>query len=310
MHPSGTNFPRTARPQLWRAVFALSLLAPAGAAAESQILNDTANGPHPVLDWPKDFHIGVTRIEHVACAEGQSKCHEALVIRRVQGVSWRLTAYRIELNYVAAHQGTDPDLIVTARTGGAHCCYTIHVLWTGPKVREQVIPVLDNDETGFLAQPEGPPKLRFGDFNFAYWRASFADSPAPSVILHFDSATMRYEVDVEAMRAAPPDEAALAGMASEIRKAESDLPIGDKPPAPLLWSHMLDLIYSGNADSARRLLDLAWPAGRGGKDEFVACFTAKLNAGDWWRVAKLSKKLGADAVFPAAAGTACPKRER
>jgi len=99
-------------------------------------------------------------------------------------------------------------------------------------------------------------------------------------------------------------------MAAEIRKAESDLPKGDKPPAPLLWSHMLGLIYSGNADSARRLLDLAWPAGRSGKDEFVACFTAKLTAGDWWRRVKLGEKLGADAAFPAAAATACPKRER
>jgi len=310
MHPSGTKFLRTARWQLWLAALAAILLAPAGAAAESQILNDTANGPHPVLDWPKDFHIGVTRIEHVACAEGQSKCHESLVIKHAQGVSWRLTDYRIELNYVAEHQGAGPDLIVTAWTGGAHCCYTIHVLWAGPKLREQVIPVLDNDEAGFLAQSGGPPKLRFGDFNFAYWRASFADSPAPSVILHFDSAAKRYEVNIEAMRAAPPDDAALAGMAAEIQKAESDLPKGDKPPAPLLWSHMLDLIYSGNADSARRLLDLAWPAGRSGKDEFAACFTAKLTAGDWWRVAGLAKKLGADAAFPAAAGTACPKRER
>lgn len=97
MHPSGTNFPRTARSQLWRAVFALSLLAPTGAAAESQILNDTANGPHPVLDWPKDFHIGVTRIEHAACAEGQSKCHESLVIKHAQGVSWRFRHARSKL---------------------------------------------------------------------------------------------------------------------------------------------------------------------------------------------------------------------
>ena len=309
MHSPGTNFLSTAKSQLWCAALAAILLAPP-AAAESQILNDTANGPHPVLDWPKDFHIGVTRIEHVACAEGQSKCHETLVVRHAQGAAWRLAATRIELNYIADHAGTGPDLIVTASTGGAHCCYTIHVLWTGPKLREQVIPVLDNDEVGFLTQSDGPPKLRFGDFSFAYWRASFADSPAPSVILHFDSAAKRYDVDVEAMRAAPPDDSALAGMAAEIKKAESDLPKGDKPPAPLLWSHMLDLIYSGNAASARRLLDLAWPDGRKGKDEFVACFAAKLNGGDWWRVAGLSKKLGADMAFPAAAGTACPKSER
>lgn len=292
-----------------RAALALYALAAAPAFAD-HILNDTDNGPHPVLDWPKDFHIGIAHIERTACPEAKPKCRETLVIKSGQSAAFRLSAFRFELNYVARRTGPGPDLIVTASTGGAHCCYTVHALWLDPKLHDQEIPVADNDEVGFLAVVDELPKLKFGDFNFAYWRASFADSPAPAIILHFDRASGRFEPDIEAMRRPAPDDATLTRMVLDIRKAETQIPKGEKPPAPLLWQHMLDLIYSGNAESARRLLDQAWPAQRPGKDEFFACFTGKLVQGEWWRSAKLGEKLGADAAFPAKAGKTCPEGKR
>ncbi len=270
------------------------------------ILNDTDNGPHPVLDFPPVLDIAGAQLQRAASHDSEGRPSETLTVRRGQHVLLRLRAYRFELNYRAKVSGAGPDAIVTGWTGGAHCCFTIHALWLSHDIRQQIIPVMDNDETGFLSDergPDAPPKLRIGDFTFAYWRASFADSPAPTVIFRFDPPTGRYAPDIEAMHKPAPDDAALAAMAKDIHDAERDLPKGDSPPAPLLWKDMLDLIYSGNAPAAHRLFEMAWPEDREGKDEFLACFTEKLSKGIWWRSEKLGRLLEAEGVFRVSATT-------
>ena len=271
-----------------------------------EVLNDTDNGPHPVLDFPPVLDIAGAQLHRAASHDSEGRPSETLTVRRGQHVLLRLRAYRFELNYRAKVSGAGPDAIVTGWTGGAHCCFTLHALWLAHDFRQQIIPVMDNDETGFLPDergPDAPPKLRFGDFTFAYWRASFADSPAPTVIFRFDPPTGRYAPDIDAMRKPAPDDAAVAAMAKEIRDAERDLPKGDSPPAPLLWKDMLDLIYSGNAPAARRLFDMAWPEDREGKDVFLACFAERLSKGIWWRSEKLGRLLEAEGVFRVSATT-------
>ena len=69
------------------------------------------------------------------------------------------------------------------------------------------------------------------------------------------------------MRKPAPDAAAWAMMKSEIRAGTNDVCISwnSWSPVPvLLWSHMLDLIYSGHADVAWRLMDETWATGWGG----------------------------------------------
>lgn len=289
----------------------LVLCAVGGAADADRVLNDTSNGPHPVLDWPKSPKIAGADVRYTPADEKHGRKSDTLVIQRDALVLLRLRAYRIELNYINEQSESGPNLIVTTFTGGAHCCFTVHALWLGQSFKNQVIPVEDNDEVGFLGNGTEPPKLQFGDFTFAYWFASFADSPAPNVVLHFDPQAGQYVPDIEAMRKPAPDDAALAAMVDAIKKAESNLPKGDEPPAPELWRNMLDLIYSGNPVAARKLVDLAWPQTRDGEEGFLACFTGKLVGGYFWKNAKLGELLGADAVFHAGPGTkkACKKYE-
>lgn len=296
---------------LIRLAAALCVAAP-GSAFADQVLNDTADGPHPVLDFPGDLEIAGAKIYRTPSHDSEGRPDEILTIRRGQHVLLSLRADHFELNYRGETTGAGPDLILTSGTGGAHCCFTIHVLWLGHDSRQQVIPVLDNDEAGFLSEDSGPPKLRFGDFTFAYWHTSFADSPAPTVIFKYDTDTGRYMPDIEAMREPPPNDDALDAMVREIQDAETKLPKGDSPPAPLLWSHMLDLIYSGNAQSARRLVDLAWPEDRPDKSVFLACFTERLAKSIWWRSVKLGRLLDAEATFHASAATrkACADYEQ
>ncbi len=289
---------------IFLAVF-VQVTAPAPALADA-ILSDTDNGPHPVLDFPPVLDIAGAQLQRTASHDSEGRPSETLTVRRGQHVLLRLRAYQFELHYQAKASGAGPDAIVTGWTGGAHCCFTIHAVWLSHDFRQQIIPVMDNDETGFLPDgrgPDAPPKLRFGDFTFAYWRASFADSPAPTVIFRFDSPTGRYAPDIAAMRKPAPDDTAVAAMAKEVRGAERDLPKGDSPAAPLLWKDMLDLIYSGNAPAAHRLFEMAWPEDRDGKDEFLACFTEKPSKGIWRRSEKLGRLLEAESVFRVSAAT-------
>jgi len=66
----------------------------------------------------------------------------------------------------------------------------------------------------------------------------------------------------------------------------------------VLWSAMLEMIYAGNAGSARALLDAAWPGDRPGKEEFLTAFTRRLWGGTTWRRFDLGRVLGAADAFP------------
>jgi hypothetical protein len=250
------------------------------AAARAEVLNDTANGPHPVLELPETLTLGdiiVERHDIASKPPGQS-----VTVARGRQRLVALQDQHFELNYQHADSG--PELIVTGWSGGAHCCYTLHVLSLVPPLQHQAIPVDDNDQVGFIDQDNAPPLLQFGDFTFAYWHAAFVDSPAPRLILRYDPGSRRYRADFAAMHKDPPDTAALKALVA-------------KPQAPL-WGPMLDLIYSGNAPAARQLLDLAWPEGRPGKERFLACFTSQLRSGKLWQMFGLGTGFAAEADFP------------
>ncbi|MEI9988224.1 MAG: hypothetical protein WDN69_37075 [Aliidongia sp.] len=162
-------------------------------------MNDTANGPHPVEPLPAKLVVAGVTLRHYPPA-GDPPTEELTVARGTTHLLW-LGDQHFELNY--KRDGASPLVIVTGWTGGAHCCFTLHVLSLAPGVRHQAIGVADNDEVGLIDQPDGPPLLQFGDFNFAYWHAPFVSSPAPRVILRYDPASRRYQADFTAMRANP-----------------------------------------------------------------------------------------------------------
>lgn len=221
--------------------------------------------------------------------------HNLLVISQGGRTRYRLTAQSIEIVYRRAGQKTDqePDLIVTAYAGGAHCCYTVHVISIDGSVVDEKIPIRDSELE--LDSSATPPGLRFYDFAFAYWNAAFADSPAPLVVVAWDREARRYRPNIAAMRQPAPDEATLAASGAEMRAKLAAAP-PDRPD-PALWGHMLDLIYAGNAAAALRFFDVAWPPDRPGKAAFLADFTRHLRSGELWRRYRLGGLLGADAIF-------------
>jgi hypothetical protein len=126
---------------------------------------------------------------------------------------------------------------------------------------------------------DGVPEIKVGDFRFAYWRdVPFSETPVPEVLLRFSGSG--YEVACDLMRDTPPDAAGLRETAADLAAGWTT---GD-PPAEL-WGFAVDLVYSGNAEHAWRLLDLAWPAGNPGKEDFLRELRARLADSPCWRQA-------------------------
>lgn len=226
-----------------------------------------------------------------------AKTHEFLVIRSPWDDPIELADQSFALRNLQVGGAPGPNAIYVGFSGGAQCCHTAHLIWIEGRVHQQEIPLGASDLR--IEAGGGPPRLRFNDSGLSNGTASPPSGGAPEVVLAYDPRRGEYGLDADAMRKPAPSDAALADQAAEIR-GKSEALAGDAPD-PALSAAMLDLIYAGNAGSARALLDDAWPEAKPGKEEFLADFTHRLWAGETWRHFDLGRLLGADQAFPAPA---------
>ena len=173
-----------------------------------------------------------------------------------------------------------PTLVMKEWTGGAHCCFRLHLFALGPTLRSiQTIDVDDNEVTEFEnLDADSALELTVRDMAFAYWKTSFAASPAPRVVLKFRDG--QYHIAPELMRRLPPPAEKITEMAKEYF-GDVSWREGTNPPVDL-WGDMLELLYTGNAREAWALLGEAWPPGVPGKEDFRSEFTEKLKTSRYW----------------------------
>lgn len=179
-----------------------------------------------------------------------------------------------------------PDLIVTQYSGGAHCCFSYTIVTfdgPGPRVIAH-IPAEDGGAAFADVDGDGVLEVRVQEQAFRYWKTSFADSPAPEVILRWNGAG--YVLAPELMARPAIAEAELAGRAREIAeiagKNGSAKPSDTLWKLSLLWRTMLELIYTGHADRADAFFDQAWPTSLAGKDLFRREFDQQLRSSRFW----------------------------
>lgn len=183
-----------------------------------------------------------------------------------------------------------PDAVIWEWTGGAHCCFAGHIFELGDAFRE--VAVLNSgsgDLAHFVRKPSGGGyQLEAADWAFSYWRASFAESPAPRIVLAFRDAAFHLAWD--SMRKPAP---APAQLAASIKAVQADEEWNPKVPldpdcdqdcgVPVkLWSDMVNLMYNGHADLAWQVFDQSWPAKQPGKDFFVGQFCHELHGSLYW----------------------------
>ena len=165
-----------------------------------------------------------------------------------------------------------PNLVVSMWTGGAHCCFSYNILELGDEVKEiGEINAGHSDVCRFRHERDGRVDFIVSDWTFAYWHASFAESPAPDVILRYEPGG--YKVAADLMRRSAPSEDEFKQLVGKGRHLKLDQ---DGWPASAFWETMLDLIYAGNSDLAWKFCDLAWPGDKRKKAEFLAEFRAQL----------------------------------
>jgi hypothetical protein len=193
----------------------------------------------------------------------------------------------------AVPMGTDitgdhqPDLVLAAWTGGAHCCFIFSVFEIGTRFRK--IAELnggDGDYSHFEdIRHNGVLVFVTNDWNFDYWNTSFAESPAPEIKLEFRDGN--YVLASDLMRRPAPSAATLKSSARNLRPQELT-PWGAPPSA--LWARMLELIYSGHLDLGMEFLDMAWNPKWGDKAAFRKAFLVRLSGSSYWPAVRALSK--------------------
>lgn len=169
------------------------------------------------------------------------------------------------------------ELVVTAFSGGAHCCETVYIyqLTTPPRLVAKV-----EAGNGMAVYGRGARALFcIPDQTFDYWNAPHSASPQPEVYYTIRDGRLRVELDYMTMAVLGRNRIG-EGAASEIRAALAK-PGSDLDPR--MWTRMLDLMYSGLEPLAWRFFDECWPAERPGKEEFRREFVGMLEKSPQWR---------------------------
>jgi hypothetical protein len=223
--------------------------------------------------------------------------HKGVRVHVAQGYFFRIgSIYEEDKTNSLISIGSDitgdgmPNLVVSEWTGGGHCCFMFHIFEIGSKFRYiQTINAMHSDGADFK-NVDDDPALEFPmvDWTFAYWRTNFNSSLAaiPVVILKYNG--KKYEMAYELMRKPSLPHVDLIQMAIDIRTSQE---WAEECPPVKLWARMIDLIYTGNMNHAWHLVELAWPSGMDGKEEFLRDFRSELATSPFWTdVNKLNKK--------------------
>ncbi|MFO0834965.1 MAG: hypothetical protein U0638_08350 [Phycisphaerales bacterium] len=186
-----------------------------------------------------------------------------------------------------------PEIFLSEYTGGAHCCFVLHVFTEADPPRLLAsVEGLDSDVTVLRPSENRPAHLTLSDWTFRYWNASFAESPAPELSLVWNG--IAFEPSAELSRTPVPT-ASIEGLAAAaVGTSLSHVP--DKWPQPAFWDTMLDLMYGGHEALAWRVFDRASVGHESQAATFKREFLEQLSKSPYWP----ALKAGYDAESPAA----------
>ncbi len=173
-----------------------------------------------------------------------------------------------------------PDVVVSAWSGGAHCCYTTSVYAIGPTVRPLL--VLDSGDCapGDFADLDGDGVLEFStcDPVWGYRYCAFAFSPLPPVVYAYDAGPGTYRPATPRFAARFRDdiERSLADARAHFATADRETML-DKCAA---LRPALQLMYTGRVDEGRALLRSLYRGADAAA--FEADVTARLQESPMW----------------------------
>ncbi|PIR21671.1 MAG: hypothetical protein COV44_11900 [Deltaproteobacteria bacterium CG11_big_fil_rev_8_21_14_0_20_45_16] len=173
----------------------------------------------------------------------------------------------------------EPDLVITKRTGGAHCCQFLYVFEIGKSFRH-LLTVDAQSSDIYLKDLDGDkvPEIEFWDGSIDYRFASFASSSKGHFILKYNG--KEYQPAVHLMRKPAPNKNEIKRIKSQIQKIFD--PQYPEVPYELL-EPMMNLSYCGHLDLALKLADETWPPKRPGIEKFKNDFRDALRESRYWK---------------------------
>ena len=195
-----------------------------------------------------------------------------------------------QYNIPAVANGTDvtgrghPNMIVSAYTGGAHCCTSHLVFELQPAFR--LLATL-NDADDDLAHFERDPVDHHyyyvtADWTFAYWPSCFACSPSAIVKLRYvdDAKGGGFHLAMDKMQKPAPSAAKWNQELSTAKKAAATGGVNDIGTA--LWGPVLSLIYQGHSELAWKFVADAGPKAVQKPLPSLADFCSVLKKSPYW----------------------------
>ena len=176
-----------------------------------------------------------------------------------------------------------PDLIIQEYSGGAHCCSTQY--WFELNEETGVLPLgkLEGLHCDFVFDDidrDGCWEAIGWDWMFAYWNTCFAGSPAPEVVMRYYMG--RFVVATDLMRKPPPGEGDLAEKIRRVRLAPEDGDWESSIPPVDYWTVLLDLLYTGNVETAEYFAEAAWASDTLSRRKFLGGFYQQLTESPYW----------------------------
>jgi len=177
----------------------------------------------------------------------------------------------------------NPEIVVSHWSGGAHCCFDYYVFSLGEEFNLIQKFEIDDCSAATFEDLDNDGIFEFigADFAFAYWHASFANSPAPQVVLKY--ADGEYKLALDLMAKPLPtlinEEVILADQELKEHYCSKEYWSWQKEGVCItsdVWDHMLDLIYTGHPDEAWKFLDRVWKGKESTKQWFIYDFKRRL----------------------------------
>jgi len=173
----------------------------------------------------------------------------------------------------------NPHFVFSKWTGGAHCCYSLHIFSLGKDFRK-VASIDGGNSQPILKDLDGDriPEIEVLDDFLAYQFSSFAMSAFGTVVLKYSYG--KYQVSSELMKKPPPSpnhwKSKIESWKNDLRRKDPDW------PSPSLIQTMTDLIFTGNKKVAFDLIHSIWPPDVSGKNNFLTAYEEALKQSNFY----------------------------
>lgn len=126
---------------------------------------------------------------------------------------------------------------------------------------------------------DGLAEVLIKDWTYAYWRTSFAMSPAPDVWVTLNGD--RFELNHELTRISPDEAADIMATIPEVKAAKGE-EVFENIPSSLVWGGVLDLVYGGHPELAAKFFAETWPYSAEAAVTFLAAFKKAYSDSEWY----------------------------